>query len=232
MENGRMDMAGGRGPAFDYISAVISATGLSCRQLADKADLAPSTLTRFLNNPDCKFSPTTTTLLKIAKTTGIPLGPYFGGVNEECIHIDIGRRLLAARAARGFSQAMLATFLGITPQAISGWENGAAAPSISNMVRLAKILAISLDWLLLERGEMMTEEREDTMAWLDVPVRPIVLMARHWGVDMETTPAAFVATHTEAEIRAIPGIGDLWIERIKQGLAKMGLSLAERAGSA
>lgn len=41
------------------------------------AKISPSTITRFMNNPGYKFTPSTSTLEKIAKATGISPAPFF-----------------------------------------------------------------------------------------------------------------------------------------------------------
>lgn len=59
-----------------YLKQVMFLTGLSPTALAKKAGIASSTLTRFLNSPDHKFTLSSTTLEKIAKATGINPAPF------------------------------------------------------------------------------------------------------------------------------------------------------------
>jgi phage repressor protein C with HTH and peptisase S24 domain len=57
--------------ARDLIQRALDKTGLTPTQLAARAKLAPSTLTRFLNNPAVKHAPSTTTLAKLAQVAGL-----------------------------------------------------------------------------------------------------------------------------------------------------------------
>lgn len=52
------------------------------------------------------------------------------------------------RKQMGLSQEDLAKQLGVTRQAVSKWESGAALPSVDNIVELARVLEISVDELL------------------------------------------------------------------------------------
>lgn len=57
------------------------------------------------------------------------------------------------RRAQGMTQKDLADMLGITPNAISQWENGMRNPSLENVKRLADILHCTTDDIL--RGATM-----------------------------------------------------------------------------
>lgn len=61
---------------------------------------------------------------------------------------QIGAGIAQRRKQLGMSQEELARQLGVTRQAVSKWESGAALPSVDNIVELAKALAISVDELL------------------------------------------------------------------------------------
>lgn len=65
-----------------------------------------------------------------------------------------GERLQTAMAARGIrKQIVLASELGVNESAISRWQQGAGL-SLDHAVKLCETLDISLDWLILGRGEM------------------------------------------------------------------------------
>jgi transcriptional regulator with XRE-family HTH domain len=53
----------------------------------------------------------------------------------------IGERIVAARGTR--SQADIATALGVTPQAVSRWENGSALPGLHKQTDLARVLGMT-----------------------------------------------------------------------------------------
>lgn len=72
-------------------------------------------------------------------------------------HIDmetknIGKRIAQARAVglgRRVTQAELAAYVGVTPQAVSGWERGEATPEADKLTAIAVFLGVSAGWLLM-----------------------------------------------------------------------------------
>lgn len=82
------------------------------------------------------------------------------------------KQLKQLRQEKAFSQEGLAQELFISRQAISKWETGEATPDMENLVKLATILDVSLDELVLgikpeKKIERVVEVRENkTMnAW-------------------------------------------------------------------
>ena len=61
---------------------------------------------------------------------------------------SFGKRLTETRKKRGFSQEELAKLLGTKGPAIGRYERGVAKPTIEVAGKLAKILGISLDYLV------------------------------------------------------------------------------------
>lgn len=59
-------------------------------------------------------------------------------------------RLAAVRRGQRpkVTQAQLAAAIGVSPQAVSGWERGEATPEPENLRKIAKFFSISVDWLL------------------------------------------------------------------------------------
>lgn len=79
-------------------------------------------------------------------------------------------KLYELRRAAGLSQEELAERLGVSRQAVSKWENGAAQPELSKLVELSRLYGVSVDELLsLEEAEK-TEESKSTAAG-DAPVQ-------------------------------------------------------------
>lgn len=67
---------------------------------------------------------------------------------------DRATRLRQAMAARGVAKlCVLAAILGVTESAISRWRQGGAI-TLENAALLCDSLEISLDWLVLGRGDM------------------------------------------------------------------------------
>ena len=62
--------------------------------------------------------------------------------------MSFGSRLLEIRKSKGFSQAELADLLNSKPPVIGRYERGEATPSIEVALRLAKVLDVSLDYLV------------------------------------------------------------------------------------
>ena len=60
----------------------------------------------------------------------------------------LGKRIAALRREKGMTQEELAERLGVSPQAVSNWENGQSCPDISLLPRLAAIFGVTTDLLL------------------------------------------------------------------------------------
>jgi transcriptional regulator with XRE-family HTH domain len=71
---------------------------------------------------------------------------------NETIDRDRGKRIEQAMMRRGHRKAMaLAAELDISPAALTKWKQGHAM-SLENACRLADLLDVSMDWLLLGRN--------------------------------------------------------------------------------
>jgi len=64
------------------------------------------------------------------------------------MNTTIGENIKTMRHKCGFTQEELALRLGVTPQAISKWENGGGTPDISQLIPLSQIFGITTDSLL------------------------------------------------------------------------------------
>ena len=62
--------------------------------------------------------------------------------------MEIGNQIKQLRVNRGITQEALAQHFGLTPQAVSKWENDASCPDISLLPNLVKTLNITTDELL------------------------------------------------------------------------------------
>ena len=54
-------------------------------------------------------------------------------------------RIKDLREAKGLTQEQVAQRLGVTQGTIAHWESGARTPTLSNMVKIADVLGVSLD---------------------------------------------------------------------------------------
>lgn len=79
--------------------------------------------------------------------------------------MSFGTRLLEIRKKRGLSQAELAEFLNTKPPVIGRYEREETTPSVEVALKLAKILGVSLDYLVgnteLEFDEHTLKRMED-----------------------------------------------------------------------
>lgn len=67
----------------------------------------------------------------------------------------LGMRIAELRRTKGMKQDELAEKLGVSPQAVSKWENDVSCPDIMIVPKLARELGVSSD-------ELLTGEQEDT----------------------------------------------------------------------
>ena len=62
--------------------------------------------------------------------------------------MTIGKRIALLRKEKGLTQEDLANAMGVSPQAVSKWENDQTCPDISALPKLAQLLEVSVDELL------------------------------------------------------------------------------------
>ena len=76
--------------------------------------------------------------------------------------MTIGEKILAMRKARGWSQEELAERIGVTRQAVSRWESGAAKPDADKIIATCDLFGVSADYLLRDQysGEGSVEQTD------------------------------------------------------------------------
>ncbi len=67
--------------------------------------------------------------------------------------MTLGMKIYEKRKEKGFTQEALAEKLGVSPQAVSKWENDASCPDIALLPKIARLFEISVDELLSEESE-------------------------------------------------------------------------------
>ena len=71
------------------------------------------------------------------------------------MNTTLGKRIAALRHEKDMKQDELAEKLGVSPQAVSKWENDQTCPDISLLTILARTLGVSVD-------ELLSGEKEET----------------------------------------------------------------------
>ena len=73
--------------------------------------------------------------------------------------MNIGTKIRELRRARDLTQHELAELLGVSYQAVSKWETGAACPDLSLIAPLARLFNVSADTLLgIDTGDLLRAE--------------------------------------------------------------------------
>ena len=80
--------------------------------------------------------------------------------------MEIGNQIKALRLRRGATQEALAQHLGVTPQAVSKWERGAATPDIGMLPDISAYFGVTIDELFAVSDDTRME-RIQNMLWDD-----------------------------------------------------------------
>ena len=78
--------------------------------------------------------------------------------------MTFGEKLVRLRREKGLSQEALAGELGVSRQAVSRWEMGAAMPDSPNLLKLSRMFGVSADYLLYDEYEEETHGQTATPA--------------------------------------------------------------------
>src|ERR1700724_3422052 len=76
---------------------------------------------------------------------------------------ELGARLRALRAERGWTQRELDSRLGILQSKLSKYESGPHQPSLRTLVRMANLFGVSTDYLLTGTGTPVPPLRDDRL---------------------------------------------------------------------
>ena len=76
---------------------------------------------------------------------------------------EFGKYIYCKRKEKGFTQETFASLLGITPQAVSKWENGIGYPDITLFQEIARVLGVSIDDLFGNKSAGVIEDSPDTL---------------------------------------------------------------------
>lgn len=90
-------------------------------------------------------------------------------MHRKTILQDIALRLKKTRDALGISSGDMARRIGTYPATYYKYENARSFPHFTILSRLGDKLGISLDWLILDKGPMFYEEKENKTAAAVLP---------------------------------------------------------------
>ena len=71
-------------------------------------------------------------------------------------------RLKELRLKKGLTQTELGEKVGVKQNTFTNWENGKREPSFENLIKLADLLEVSLDWLF-GREQMKVKKRSPAL---------------------------------------------------------------------
>jgi len=111
-----------------------------------------------------------------------------------------GDRVAGAREAAGMTQAQLAQRLGIGRATLRSWENDLAEPPAETLSTMARVLNVSIMWLLTGEGDGMTAP-VDAPAGDGGELKPLVAELRALQSDMRAM--AERAGRLETRLRAL-----------------------------
>lgn len=89
---------------------------------------------------------------------------------QQTINETLGSRIAAARKRKGYTQEEFSDLLGVTPQAVSKWENDLSCPDILSLPKISELLDISLDELLTGKTTKSEEPKENSTAQITTPI--------------------------------------------------------------
>jgi len=98
--------------------------------------------------------------------------------------LSLEEKLTSLRQERGLTQTEAAEELGVSRQAVSKWETGAAVPATESLANLGRLYHVPVDYLLSEEAERAEEENAPEAGGIDAEStrKGIGRTATIWGV--------------------------------------------------
>ena len=95
----------------------------------------------------------------------------------------LAARIESARKRAGLSQAQLARRMGIERQSVQQWEHGETAPRQSRLTKLAQVLGVEAQWLLMGETDGQIEDVE--LGILSFEERKLLKLFRQLPMDQQ-----------------------------------------------
>lgn len=118
----------------------------------------------------------------------------------------IGNRIQKFRKEKPLTQEALADQLGVSPQAVSKWENDSSCPDISLLPQLCRILGVTTDELLSGKSEEVTLVPMEQRKSLEELILRIRVNSADGDKVRVNLPMTLVKMGMELGIVSIPGI--------------------------
>lgn len=141
--------------------------------------------------------------------------------------LTLGKRISVLRKQLGMKQEELAEKMGVSPQAVSKWENDQTCPDISLLLELSQVLGISSDELLSgqvkneQKTELVPEEKRKDLAHMVLRIEVDAQDGDHVKINL---PVAVVKIMVESNQGSMPFLED---EKMKSIDFSQVLSLVE-----
>ena len=87
----------------------------------------------------------------------------------------MGTTIAALRKEQGLTQLDLAEKMGVTDKAVSKWERDLACPDVNSLPKLAQILNVTVEELMLAKPKEGTTPAEDHSALLQLICKAVAL---------------------------------------------------------
>lgn len=102
--------------------------------------------------------------------------------------MKLSNKILNLRKEKGLSQEELAEKIGVSRQAVSRWEGGAAQPDAANLLQLSRLFQVTADYLLDDDREREEAPALDPHAKTKRKERIAGVQSPHWE------PLAFLSS--------------------------------------
>ena len=126
------------------------------------------------------------------------------------------RRLKKAREAKSLTQQQLASELGVSKQLISHWENGRWMPRAADASRLARILGVTLDWLLLD-APANVNLRVPVTVMVPYPTGEQLVAITRGKLDLQKIERCWLANFEDVDLTALDVIDSGMTPMIPRG---------------